>query len=82
MDIAVAGTHTHLPEPAAFRFLELIKVLLGEGTHGRNACGTGRSGNEDYVFFRYGAQFTKEGTDALGVTLGPLVDEGELLNVL
>ena len=82
VDVPVGGPHAHLPEPAALRFLELVKVLLGEGAHGRNTGGTGGGGNEDHVFFRHGAQFTEEGADALGVALRPLVDERELPNVL
>ena len=82
MDIPVVGPHADLPEPAALRFLELIKILLGEGAHGGHAGGTGRSGNEDHVLLRHGGQFPQEGTHTLGIPLGLLVNKGELLNVL
>ena len=82
MDIPVIGPHSHLPEPAAFRFLELVKVLLCEGAHGGHAGGAGGCGNKHHVFFRNSRQFAQERPDALGIALRLFVNKREFLYIL
>ena len=82
MYVAVVGSHSYLPEPAALGVLKLIEVLLCEGAHRGNTCRARRGGDEHYVLLGDCGELTEERAYALSVTLCFLVDEGELLDVL
>ncbi len=80
--IAVGGTHTGLPEQTGLGVLPQIEVLLGKRRHGGYAGGTGGGGHEDNILLGHRAHLAEERAHVLGLALGLLVDEGELLQVL
>ena len=82
VDVAVGGTHSGLPEQACLGVLPQVEVLLGERAHRGHAGRARACGHEHDVLLGHGAQPAEEGADALGLALGLLVDEGELLDVL
>ena len=80
--VAVGRAHAGLPEQPRLGVLPQIEVLLGKGAHRRHARGAGRGGHEDDVLLGHRAHLTEEAAHVLGLALGFLVDEGELLQIL
>ena len=80
--VAVGRAHAGLPEQPRLGVLPQIEVLLGKGAHRGHARGAGRGGHEDDVLLGHRAHLAEEAAHVLGLALGLLVDEGELLQIL